>query len=473
MNEADSKGKINIYAILGAAVLFCIAAYFALGIYYKQSFLLNTWINGVYCTGRTPEDVSEELSRNADAPVINIVDIKGESISFNLSDYDYSADYLTAVKRYITGQKPFLWLLSVSSKTEHKLTPLSEYDRDKLLSDFENSDMVKNALEYKGKCILERDENEGYYIIDGYSNILDVDKAKQIIADAVFAGETEIDLSQKDCYYSLPEGSEAAGIKELFKKVDAVQSSDIRIDMGVEKFSLSKGEIAEMLRHAGDMPFINADGNFEADADAVRKYTDHICELYNTYGIDRKFLSSKGDYVTVPAGTYGTEIDGDELFAWLFDNLLDEKGRTLGISYTPIYKHEGYVRGIDDTGGTYIEVDMSNQHLYYYEEGRLILDTDIVTGGYPNGSDTPAGCFYAYDKQTDRVLVGPGYRTPVKFWIRVKDSIGIHDADWREEFGGEIYKTDGSHGCVNVPVDIMSKLYDLTKEGTPIIMYYR
>ena len=123
-------------------------------------------------------------------------------------------------------------------------------------------------------------------------------------------------------------------------------------------------------------------------------------------------------------------------------------------------------------GPTYIEVDMGAQHLYYYDDGQLSLDTDIVTGNKKLKRDTPEGVNFVYGKTKNRVLRGPGYATFVKYWMPVKGAIGIHDATWRDEFGGEIYLTNGSHGCVNVPVEQAGELYDKVEIGTPVVMFY-
>ena len=56
--------------------------------------------------------------------------------------------------------------------------------------------------------------------------------------------------------------------------------------------------------------------------------------------------------------------------------------------HKPSYIHEGYVHGKNDIGNTYIEVDMSNQKLYAYLEGELIVETDIVTGNMKNRTST-------------------------------------------------------------------------------------
>jgi lipoprotein-anchoring transpeptidase ErfK/SrfK len=50
--------------------------------------------------------------------------------------------------------------------------------------------------------------------------------------------------------------------------------------------------------------------------------------------------------------------------------------------------------------------------------------------------------------------------------------IGIHDATWRRKFGGDIYKRDGSHGCINCPLSLAKTIYENIDVGTPIICYY-
>ena len=98
-----------------------------------------------------------------------------------------------------------------------------------------------------------------------------------------------------------------------------------------------------------------------------------------------------------------------------------------------------------------------------------MLETEVVTG---KGRFTPECVCYVYLKETDRVLRGESYASFVNYWMPVYGNIGIHDANWRSEFGGEIYLSDGSHGCINVPPEIMGKLYELVEVNTPVIMYY-
>ena len=140
--------------------------------------------------------------------------------------------------------------------------------------------------------------------------------------------------------------------------------------------------------------------------------------------------------------------------------------------HKPAYLQEGFCRGLDDLGDTYIEVDMGQQRMYYYQEGECLISVDVVTGNARRGWDTPEGINYVYNKQKNRILRGEDYATPVKFWMPVVGNVGIHDADWRKEFGGEIYKTNGSHGCINTPPKVMTQLYELVEMGTPVVMFY-
>ena len=115
---------------------------------------------------------------------------------------------------------------------------------------------------------------------------------------------------------------------------------------------------------------------------------------------------------------------------------------------------------------------MTQQKLYCYKAGELLLETDIVTGNMRRNWDTPVGVNFVYAKQKNRILRGQGYASPVDYWMPVKGAIGIHDADWRKEFGGEIYLKNGSHGCINIPPENMPIIYDNYEIGTPVIMFY-
>lgn len=170
----------------------------------------------------------------------------------------------------------------------------------------------------------------------------------------------------------------------------------------------------------------------------------------------------------VEGGIYGNKLDREAEKEYLKKAFRD---KVSGI-HTPEYIQKAWQQGKNDIGQTYIEIDMTEQMMYYYKNGKPELKTAVVTGNTGRRMGTPEGVNYVYGKQENRILRGPGYAAHVNFWMPVKGNIGIHDATWRSEYGGEIYKTNGSHGCINTPHDEMSELYGMVEVGTPVVMFY-
>ena len=113
------------------------------------------------------------------------------------------------------------------------------------------------------------------------------------------------------------------------------------------------------------------------------------------------------------------------------------------------------------------------------KDGAIVWDAPCVTGNESKGHNTPAGIYTLTYKQRDRVLRGAKradgsyeYESPVSYWMPFNGGIGLHDANWRGSFGGTIYKTNGSHGCVNLPPQKTAALYELVYQGIPVICYH-
>ena len=136
-----------------------------------------------------------------------------------------------------------------------------------------------------------------------------------------------------------------------------------------------------------------------------------------------------------------------------------------------VYSYKALIRDEDDIGNSYIEIDLNNQMVYVYIDGELKIETPTVTGNVTKGHATPTGVDPVNYKQRNAVLRGPGYASPVKYWMPFNGGIGLHDADWRTSFGGDIYKTNGSHGCINLPPSIAGQVYDLVYPGMPVVVY--
>ena len=200
----------------------------------------------------------------------------------------------------------------------------------------------------------------------------------------------------------------------------------------------------------------------------IAEYIDSLANTYNTAGKSKSLSSSYGTNVTVSGGDYGWKIDREKEAEALKKDI--KKGET--ISKEPEYSQRAVSRSGNDYGDTYVEVNLTAQHLYYYKNGSLILETDFVSGNDAKGWSTPVGAYGLYYKELDKTLRGEGYATPVSFWMPFNGGVGFHDANWRRDFGGNYYKRGGSHGCVNMPYSAAKKLYDNIEAGCAVLVYH-
>ncbi len=469
--------KKFLFMTIFIGFLFLFGGYFLLALYYRTGFAPNTWINGVYCTGKTVEEVNSELLSQMEAPIVTITDRYGETAHIDLTEAGYEGDYLIPLERYMAGQNPFLWVDNLTFHKNHQMTPAAVYNEELFQNAFEELDIIRREQQKRETYSLALNPKEGWQLYDGLTGRLDIEKAYELVKASIEEGQYEINLTQSDCYYDIPLSPQQEEIKRLGEKAIAFQNCDIVYDMGDEQRDIPPEYLAYFLKREeiGEniLPLLDRDGQLILDEEMVKEYVGSLAKDYDTYNTEREFTSTRGDVVTIKGGTYGTKLDQKAEVAYLMENLLKEEVHTGNtVCHVPVYERQTKIRGKNDIGPTYIEVDMTEQKLYYYEEGTLMLETDVVTGNTKRKMGTPEGVNYVYNKQKNRVLRGPGYASPVKFWMPVNGNIGIHDAGWRSEFGGTIYKTNGSHGCINVPSDKMSELYEMVEMETPVVMFY-
>lgn len=468
------KRKIKSFQLIGLPVLVCmIVGYLLLAWYYREGFSLNTWINGVYCTGKTVDEVNSELLAGQEAPILTITDRNGNQYVIDMKEAGYTADYCRELRLYMEKQNSLLWIGNILSGRSHKLEPTISYDEEQLRLLFNQLNFVQEDANKEKDYYLTRTLEKGYVLYDGLSDRLDAEKAFAKLKEGVAAGQYTLGLQEAECYFDCSLSGEQEKIKELWGKVSRFQKCTLAYDMGDVVIPLDAAVMSRFLQTENGEIILDTDGKLMVDEAGVKAFVDSLGDSYDTYGKERNFVSTVGETVTISSGTYGTLIDRKAEVEFLMDNLLtaelhegEEQVRI------PVYERQGFVRGMNDIGNTYIEIDMTAQMMYYYEDGELLVETEVVTGNTGRRMGTPEGINYVYKKQRNRILRGEGYASPVKYWMPVNGGIGIHDASWRSKFGGTIYQKNGSHGCINTPTDKMATLYELVEVGTPVIMFY-
>lgn len=215
----------------------------------------------------------------------------------------------------------------------------------------------------------------------------------------------------------------------------------------------------------------NADHEFVLDPAYLDDFVARLAEEYDTPGDPVQFCTDSGEEITVHMGDTGQKLDRKETKAMLEKYL----GTNQSLFLTPVWEKKAATAKASERGdfeNGYVEIDLKNQKVYLYKNGRKLLESDCVSGnsGEPH-CETPEGVYYVYYKASPDTLDGPGYSEEVSYWMAFYGNYGLHDATWRDEFGGEIYKGDGSHGCVNLPLEAAKLIYNTVTIGYPVVLY--
>lgn len=460
--QKKMKKRVPLLPVILAVLLVIAAGIYGAGrYYYQERFLPGTVIDRIDVSGMTIEELKQQipdymltiLERQKDGTVLE-EDILGRTI-----DLQYSSE--EPLKEILEGQNKWLWFLRQESSYE--MENLLTYDKQALeeaiqgLKGFEEGFWEAPTDAY----IAEYDETKGFEVVaETAGNQLNLSKTREAIRQAIEGLAERISLEEAGCYEVpavVSTDEEITGTLEKLKKY-----SDIRI-------TYTFGDNLEVLESATICGWLKIDGTeVTLDQSKVEEYVATLRKRYDTIFRPRTFLTSYGKEVTIDQGDYGWWMNyGQEAveLAEMIEN--GESGER-----TPVYYQTAASYGTPDYGNTYVEVNLTAQHLYLYVDGERILESDFVSGNSSRGYDTPAGVYGITYKQRNATLTGENYATPVSYWMPFNGNIGLHDANWRSSFGGNIYKTSGSHGCINLPPSVAKELYENIEKGTPVICYH-
>lgn len=466
--------KKKLKGLLGAIILIPTVAfiifYLFVSLYYTDGFTFNTRINGVYCTGKSVEEVNSELIEafQYDRIVVKSEDY-GTKEEILLSDIDYTVDYTEALRNVFGKQSPFLWILNASkSSVTNNIKPTILYNEEELKKRVNSLELVKQHTE-EAQFISEIrfSKEDGYYYYEKIDEIIDTDKLFDLVTESLDSSFT-VDVT-RDCFFVNDETPEMLHDKRVWNEVSDFLTPKLSFDMGDGPFKLDSSVLSNfIIFDFGTREFLkNEDGSLYISRDKVDSYIDFLCDRYDTYAMPREFVTHLGEVKTINFSNYGTLLDRKSEKEYLFNALLTgEEG-----VHEPKYIHEPYKKGLNDIGDTYVEVDMSRQVLYFIKSGEVKLFCDVVTGKPSAGYSTPEMICYVYNKVPGKYLTGPDYRSYVNFWMPVYKAIGLHDASWQSAFGGDRYLRHGSRGCINMRYDDAETLYNAIEIGTPVIIY--
>ena len=291
-------------------------------------------------------------------------------------------------------------------------------------------------------------------------NVIDKDALKKTISDALMNMDKEVNLDEKKCYIEPEIYSTDESITEKAAYLNKFTDTRIVYTFGEDEVVVDGDVVHEWMN-------VSKKGKVTIDETKVRAFVDNLGSKYDTIFRSRKFVTTSGKEITLNEGDYGwwmnRAAETEELIK------LVKKGKQE--NRKPVYFQEAEQYGANDYGNTYIEINLTAQHLYVYKDGSKVLESDFVSGKNTPDRRTPSGVYGITYKERDATLVGEDYETPVSYWMPFNKNVGLHDAIWRNKFGSNFYKAGGSHGCINLPFYIAEKIYNMVEKGTPVICY--
>ena len=438
-----------------------IGIYIVISIYFINHFYFHTEINGVNVSLKAHNNVLnimkefihsydlQLLERNGDIEVITSREI---GMQYNKNNN------ISHVKQL---QNPFLWIGSLFKSNKYYVKDLYKYNKTLLDNKINKLNCLNEKFIEQPQSVKFKYSDGSYEIIkENNGNLIKADHFVKAINSYIVTGRTKLDLNKMNCYvnpmYTL-QSEKTYRTQKLLNKYVAT------------KITYRFGSVTEQLDGTIIHHWLIVDENLEVILckQAVTNYTNALSKKYNTVGITREFQTSTGKNIELKGGLYGWKINRDAETEALFNHI--KHGDV--IEKEPIYSQKAFSREGNEIGNTYVEVNITKQHLWFYQDGKLIVQGSIVTGNPYRGNATLVGVYMINYKQKDVTLTGPDYESKVNYWMPFFGNIGLHDATWRYRFGGEIYKRNGSHGCVNLPLYIAKRIFEVIEEGTPVIIY--
>lgn len=479
--KKNLKSKKWLYISILSLVSFFTVAYVA-GVAFYSTRVMNTVVYNDEKTGIAQysdvESYIENTVKNKNV-VIKTADSKETfSIPLKALQPEYSID--AAKKDLQSKMSPWKWPVEIFTKNVVGLKIDMKIDGELLkqrLTDINLFDNQKRIASSDAKIVVGEKGLEIQKHSKGTQ--LDADATFKKIQEELAKGELTIDVS--DC--TIPPVTGEKDLAELLQEAQAYVDTPITLTMGQTKIELTNKEKAAML---------TVDDKTKKIAVANEKVGAVLTDINNRFAKTQggtssesivEFGGGKSKLTTTSKGILTMNVKKE---VPIIKAALEKK---TALEYAPSVKESGGVYTYKNAEGKiesksrfFVEVSIPLQKTWIYEGGETILEADIVTGMESPAKNTPTvrGLFSIMYKQQGATLRGStvgytgeqDYNVKVNYWIPFeKSGYGFHDAEgWKPyaRYGGTYYKTEGSHGCINMRNKDVKVLFETVENGTPV-----
>ena len=501
MIERKKTGSIWKKIAIVFVVLLIIICVVKVGMsfYYKERWYPNTYVNGIDVSGMKIESVERLFEQYVSDYQLEVTGRDGATLLIKSQDISLECDFSEKLASIYEKEKSG-WMVSNFGKVEYEEEFPVSFDKNKMKQIIKASDMVtgKNgfSLIKPENAYVAYNEELGYgeIVKEKQGNILNIDKAIETITHAVEHMETKLDLSEKtynEVYKQPKYTDEDEKIQKQLNLYNTYLLNWISWDMGEDTIETMTPEDIK------DWVFVNKKGKVKLNKEAMSEWVEQFCLKYKTVGTTRDFITHDKQTIKVAGGDYGWRLNYEatvkqtakaiknkkdiEIVKQYTSEPTEENKKLLSVELKPKYVSTGFQKDYvsfqhDWDTENYSEVDITDQMVYVFRDGKQVYSSICVTGlDTDDERRTRTGCYYIKDKKEEYVLTGEDYETPSKYWVRIMwTGTGYHylnRSDWGR-WTPEIYKTRGSHGCINLQLEDAKNIFELVRMKDPVFIHY-
>ena len=477
-----TKKKNNWYSnhkkpvlICGIVVLVLLIVYLAGMLYYNDKFLNGTMVNGSDVGGMTLQKANDQLSKKVNGQSLKLIFNDGQSEVLQSAQLGVSYNKDNSLNQLMKNQNKWAWFIGFFKNEKNTLTDLIQISDENLTNGIASMEHAKEENQIAPTDAYIQYKDGSFSIIEEtLGSKFNIEELVKNIKVALSEGKQQLDVTKANGYVKPQVYKDDQDLNNQLKAANEYCLSAITYTTPKGKeIALDGSTLITWLSKQDDGSYTKDESVFK---EKLTAFVKELASQYNSIGATRTFTGKDGQSHTVSGGTYGFRVSTDSEVSALLKMINENKSEN-----NRIPEHTGQLPSGENggLGTTYLEINITKQHLWFVKDGSVVLESDFVSGKESDPTRlTPSGTYYIYNKVRNRVLRGTKhpygnyvYESPVSYWMPFNKGIGLHDASWRSTFGRDIYINSGSHGCINLPTGFAGSLYSQIYVNLPVVVY--
>lgn len=477
-----TKKKNNWYSnhkkpvlICGIVVLVLLVVYLAGMLYYNDKFLNGTMVNGSDVGGMTLQKANDQLSKKVNGQSLKLIFNDGQSEVLQSAQLGVSYNKDNSLNQLMKNQNKWAWFIGFFKNEKNTLTDLIQISDENLTNGIASMEHAKEENQIAPTDAYIQYKDGSFSIIEEtLGSKFNTEELVKNIKVALSEGKQQLDVTKANGYVKPQVYKDDQDLNNQLKAANEYCLSTITYTTPKGKeIALDGSTLITWLSKQDDGSYTKDESVFK---EKLTVFVKELASQYNSIGATRTFTGKDGQSHTVSGGTYGFRVSTDSEVSALLKMINENKSEN-----NRIPEHTGQLPSGENggLGTTYLEINITKQHLWFVKDGSVVLESDFVSGKESDPTRlTPSGTYYIYNKERNRVLRGTKqpngkyeYESPVYYWMPFNKGIGLHDASWRSTFGRDIYINSGSHGCINLPTGFAGSLYSQIYVNLPVVVY--